>query len=58
VAVALETTAAAQSEGQLAERFMGRGPWKKRLPQILETLVALGRARQLDVAGQWRWRQV
>jgi len=25
-----------------------RGPWKKRLPQIVETLVALGRARRVE----------
>lgn len=31
------------SEDQLAERFSGRSPWRKRLPQILETLVDLGR---------------
>jgi len=33
------------SEAEIAARFAGRGPWKKRLPQLLETLVALGRAR-------------
>ncbi len=27
--------------------FTGRGPWKRRLPQILEALCALGRARQV-----------
>ena len=32
-------------EAAIAERFTGKGPWKKRLPQLLETLVALGRAR-------------
>ena len=26
----------------------GEGPWKKRLPQRLKTLVALGRARMSD----------
>ena len=30
----------------LAPRFKGRGPWKKSLPRILETLEALGRARR------------
>lgn len=30
----------------VAARFSGRGPWKKRLPALLEMLVALGRARQ------------
>ncbi|MDP2828318.1 MAG: hypothetical protein Q8O37_06900 [Sulfuricellaceae bacterium] len=32
------------SESELAEHFSGKGAWKKRLPQLLETLVALGRA--------------
>ena len=32
----------------IAERFGGSGPWKQRLPQLLETPVALGRARQSD----------
>lgn len=30
----------------VAARFSGRGPWKKRLPALLDMLVALGRARQ------------
>lgn len=34
------------SETEIAERFTSKGSWKKRLPQILETLLALGRARQ------------
>ena len=33
------------TEAALAERFSGRGPWKKRLPQLLATLEALGRAQ-------------
>jgi len=37
----------ALSEAQVAEHFKGQGPWKKRLPQILDTLEALGRARKL-----------
>ena len=32
--------------------FKGKGPWKKGLPRILETLEALGRARQ--EGGSWR----
>jgi hypothetical protein len=36
----------------LATRFKGRGPWKKSLPRILDTLEALGRARR-EGAG-WR----
>ncbi len=35
-----------QTETHLAARIAGKGPWKKRLPDLLQTLVALGRARQ------------
>ena len=42
------TESAALSEAEIAERFTGKGPWKKRLPQLLETLVALGRVQQTD----------
>jgi hypothetical protein len=52
VAAVLAGAASAQSESDVAERFTGRGPWKKRLPQILQTLEALGRARR---EGE-RWR--
>lgn len=52
VAEILVATPAALPEAALAERFTGRGPWKKRLPQILATLEAVGRAR-LTEAG-WR----
>jgi hypothetical protein len=31
----------------LSERYTGKGPWKKRLPQLVETLVLLGRARRV-----------
>jgi hypothetical protein len=44
-----DVLAAAQrthDDASLAEHFSGRGPWKKRLPQILQTLEALGRARR------------
>lgn len=36
--------------------FKGKGPWKKGLPRILETLEALGRAQRVDtdVGGAWR----
>ena len=37
---------APQSENQLAAQITGKGPWKKRLPDLLQTLVALGRARR------------
>ena len=33
-------------ESDIATRFKGRGPWKKSLPRILDTLEALGRARR------------
>ena len=32
----------------IAVSFKGRGRWKERLPQILETLVAIGRLREKD----------
>ncbi len=32
----------------IAGSFKGRGRWKERLPQILETLVAIGRLREKD----------
>jgi len=46
VARVLAEARAPLSEADLAARFTGKGPWKKRLPQLLDTLVALGRARQ------------
>ena len=46
VADVLATVRGAHDEAALAERFTGRGQWKKRLPQILQTLEALGRARR------------
>ena len=36
----------------LAASFKGKGPWKKRLPQLLDTLVVLGKARVLE-DGRW-----
>lgn len=32
----------------IGQRFTARGPWKKRLPKLLEMLVALGRAQEQD----------
>jgi hypothetical protein len=46
-----DTVAAAprpMSLDQLAESFTGRGPWKKRLPEIVASLEALGRLRFTD----------
>jgi hypothetical protein len=51
VARLLADAAAPLSEADLAARFTGKGPWKKRLPQLLETLAALGRARAVE--GGW-----
>jgi hypothetical protein len=34
-------------EDGIAARFTGRGAWRRRLPQLLEMLTALGRAREL-----------
>ena len=36
------------SVDDIAARFTARGPWKRRLPQLLEMLVALGRAQEQD----------
>ena len=33
---------------QIGNRFTARGPWKKRLPHLLDMLVAMGRARSVD----------
>ena len=52
VADALTAAPGALDEAALAAGFTGRGAWKKRLPDILLTLEALGRARR---EGE-RWR--
>jgi hypothetical protein len=46
VARVLADAAAPLAEPDLAARFTGKGPWKKRLPQIIDTLEALGRVRR------------
>lgn len=56
VADTLAATPGALAEAALAERFTGRGPWKKRLPQILQTLEALGRARAEPQGDGLAWR--
>lgn len=41
----------------LAARFKGKGPWKKGLPTLLQTLQALGRAQPVDgEGGEVVWR--
>jgi hypothetical protein len=52
VADILASSAHALPLPALEARFKGRGPWKKSLPRILDTLEALGRARR-EGAG-WR----
>jgi hypothetical protein len=46
VARALAASPIPLSEADLAARFTGKGPWKKRLSQIIDTLEALGRVRR------------
>ena len=46
VADALAASAAPLSLDDIAARFSARGPWKRRLPPLLDMLVALGRARE------------
>ncbi len=52
VAQVLTTATAALPLAALEASFKGKGPWKKGLPRILETLEALGRARR--EGGAWR----
>jgi len=46
VARVLAASSGPLSLADLAARFTGKGPWKKRLPQIIDTLEALGRVRR------------
>lgn len=48
VAEVLAAQATPMSVDDIAARFTARGPWKRRLPQLLEMLVALGRAQEQD----------
>ena len=43
VAEVLAASVVPMSVDDIAARFTARGPWKKRLPQLLEMLVAVGR---------------
>ena len=52
VARTLSSVAAPLTLEDLAAHFKGKGPWKKRLPQLLDTLVVLGKARVLE-DGRW-----
>ena len=46
VAEILAAARAPLAEDAIAANFNGRGAWKKRLPQIIDTLVAVGRVRR------------
>ena len=46
VAQLLASASTALPQAAIEARFKGRGPWKKGLPRILDTLEALGRARR------------
>jgi hypothetical protein len=46
VADTLASSAAPLSVDDITARFTAKGPWKKRVPQLLEMLVVLGRARE------------
>ena len=46
VADMLATSPSPLSLDEIASRFTARGPWKKRLPKLLQMLVALGRAQE------------
>jgi hypothetical protein len=48
VAEAIAASPLPLSVDELATRFSARGAWKKRLPQLLDMLVALGRAHEQD----------
>ncbi len=48
VADLLAASALPLSPDDIAARFTARGPWKRRLPQLLQMLVALGRAHEHD----------
>jgi hypothetical protein len=52
VAALLAASPVALSEAQIAGHYTARGPWKKRLPDVLATLEAVARAR-CD-GGLWR----
>ncbi|MBP6654135.1 MAG: class I SAM-dependent DNA methyltransferase, partial [Propionivibrio sp.] len=51
VARVLAASSAPLTLADLAAHFTGKGPWKKRLPQIIDTLEALGRVRR-DAEGR------
>ena len=56
MAQVLTSQSGALTVPDIEARFKGRGPWKKSLPRILETLEALGRAWREEIDGTEIWR--
>lgn len=56
LAQVLASHSGALTVAEIEARFKGRGPWKKGLPRILETLEALGRARRDKSVNEESWR--
>ncbi|MDF1486574.1 class I SAM-dependent DNA methyltransferase [Ramlibacter sp. H39-3-26] len=56
VAAVLAHTPAPLTLAAIELRFKGRGPWKKSLPTLLQTLEALGRAQAVATGGELAWR--
>ena len=54
VAQLLAASPAALPLPAIEAAFKGKGPWKKGLPRILETLEALGRAQRVEGGSGWR----
>ncbi len=56
MAAVLATSPAPLTQPAIEARFKGRGPWKKGLPTLLQTLEALGRAQAVATGGEVAWR--
>ena len=56
VAAVLAASPAPLTLPSIESRFKGRGPWKKGLPTLLQTLEALGRAQAVPTGGEVAWR--
>jgi len=57
VAAVLAASPAPLQLPAIEARFKGRGPWKKGLPTLLQTLEALGRAQVVQIDGVAAWRR-
>ena len=56
VAALLAASPGALTLAEIEARFKGRGPWKKGLPMLLQTLAALGRAQAQEHPEGTAWR--